>query len=129
MRSSMGSFVRVDVQQQTGETPRLGTHMDAPSFTNLLAVAAIAFAAPFLLGSRPASVALDRARDRRRHRRRPGRVRLGGGRSDDQRPGGARVALIAAGLLSVMIFPLTGLTLLRRAGMAGEDGVEATVSA
>jgi Kef-type K+ transport system membrane component KefB len=30
-------------------------------------------------------------------------------------------ALIAAGLLSVMIFPLTGLSLLRRAGMAAED--------
>jgi hypothetical protein len=36
-------------------------------------------------------------------------------------------ALIAAGLLSVLIFPITGLSLLRRGGMAKQDdaGAEA----
>ena len=38
-------------------------------------------------------------------------------------------ALIAAGLLSVMIFPLAGLTLLRRAGMAADGEAAATMPA
>ena len=70
--------------------------MTEPSFTNLLVVVAVAFAAPFLLGLAPRSPpAVDRPRDRRRDPGRTRRVRLGGGGHVDLGALGARAGLPA----------------------------------
>lgn len=89
--------------------------MPEPHFTNLLLVFLVAFSAPFLLGLAPRvrlpSVVLEIVAGIA-----IGPAVLGWVEVDGPVEVLALVGL--AGLLSVVLFPITGLALLRRAGMA-----------